>query len=68
MLLAYLIIVVIVCGLLSITWKSSDLINLIVKILLLFITVVGIILILQELGYIVKKPVETKTEQTQKPL
>ena len=68
MLLIYLIIVVIVCGSLAITWRNDSAINVLVKVILTFITVVGIILILQELGYIVKKPVETKTEQTQKPL
>ena len=68
MLLIYLIIVVIVCGSLAIAWSTKSLANVLVKIVLTFIAVVGIILILQELGYIVKKPVETKTEQTQKPL
>ena len=68
MLLIYLIIVVIVCGSLAIAWSTNSFPNVLIKIVLTFITVVGIILILQELGYIVKKPVETKTEQTQKPL
>ena len=68
MLLIYLIIVVIVCGSLAITWSTKSLANVLVKIVLTFIAVVGIILILQELGYVIKKPTETKTEQTQKPL
>lgn len=68
MLLIYLIIVVIVCGLLAITWSTKSLANVLVKIVLTFIAVIGIILILQELGYVIKKPTETKTEQTQKPL
>ena len=68
MLLIYLIIVVIVCGSLAITWSTKSLANVLVKIVLTFIAVIGIILILQELGYVIKKPTETKTEQTQKPL
>ena len=68
MLLIYLIIVVIVCGSLAIPWSTKSLANVLVKIVLTFIAVIGIILILQELGYVIKKPTETKTEQTQKPL
>lgn len=54
----------IVCGSLAITWSTKSLANVLIKIVLTFIAVVGIILILQELGYVMKKPVETKTEQT----
>ena len=68
MLLIYLIIVVIVCGSLAITWSTKSPINVLIKIILTFITFVGIILILQELGYITKHPVKVNTEQIQEPL
>lgn len=68
MLLIYLIVVVIVCGSLAVSWSTKSVVNTVIKTILTFIAVVGIVLILQELGYIVKNPAETNTEQTQNPL
>ena len=52
---AYLITSTIVFLILGITWKNSDFINWLAKIILIGLGIIGLILVLQYNGYIIKQ-------------
>lgn len=54
--IAYLIVNVIFCGLLSIMWKSSDWVNTLIKLFLIIMTVWGAFHLFNQLGFIVAAP------------